>query len=72
MEFGVPMKLVRLIKMCLNVTYSKVPSSSKWSKPRRCSITTAFQLALEYAIKESPGKQGRTEINLDTSAAALC
>jgi hypothetical protein len=23
-EFGVPMKLVRLIKMCLNVTYSKV------------------------------------------------
>jgi hypothetical protein len=24
-EFGVPMKLVRLIKMCLNETYSKVP-----------------------------------------------
>jgi hypothetical protein len=23
-EFGVPMKLVRLIKMCLNGTYSKV------------------------------------------------
>jgi hypothetical protein len=23
-EFGVPMKLVRLIKMCLNETYSKV------------------------------------------------
>jgi hypothetical protein len=25
-EFGVPMKLVRLIKMCLNETYSKVLS----------------------------------------------
>jgi hypothetical protein len=24
MEFGVPMKLVRLIKMCLNEMYSKV------------------------------------------------
>jgi hypothetical protein len=24
MEFGVPMKLVRLIKMCLNKTYGKV------------------------------------------------
>jgi hypothetical protein len=23
-EFGVPMKLVRLVKMCLNETYSKV------------------------------------------------
>jgi hypothetical protein len=23
-EFGIPMKLVRLIKMCLNETYSKV------------------------------------------------
>jgi hypothetical protein len=23
-EFGVPMKLVRLIKMCLNETYSKI------------------------------------------------
>jgi hypothetical protein len=24
-EFGIPMKLVRLIKMCLNETYSRVP-----------------------------------------------
>ena len=23
-EFGIPMKLVRLIKMCLNATYSRV------------------------------------------------
>jgi hypothetical protein len=24
-EFGIPLKLVRLIKMCLNETYSRVP-----------------------------------------------
>jgi hypothetical protein len=34
-ESGVPMKLVRLIKMCLNETYSKV---------RIRFIATAFQL----------------------------
>jgi hypothetical protein len=49
-EFGVPVKLVRLIKMCLNEAYSKVRigkhlfSYPEWSKTRRCSITTAFQL----------------------------
>ena len=26
-EFGIPMKLVRLIKMCLNETYNRVRSS---------------------------------------------
>jgi hypothetical protein len=30
-EFGVPMKLVRLIKMCLNETYSKVRVSKHLS-----------------------------------------
>jgi hypothetical protein len=52
-EFGVPMKLVRLIKMCFNETYSKVRIGKhlsdslpiqKWSETRRCSIITAFQL----------------------------
>jgi hypothetical protein len=32
MEFGVPMKLVRLIKMCLNETYSKVRIGKHLSK----------------------------------------
>jgi hypothetical protein len=49
-EFGVPMKLFRLIKMCLNETYSKVHtrnhlshiSYTKWSKRRRCFISTGF------------------------------
>jgi hypothetical protein len=30
-EFGVPMKLVRLIKMCLNETHSKVCIGKHWS-----------------------------------------
>jgi hypothetical protein len=30
-EFGVPMKLVRVIKMCLNETYSKVQISKRLS-----------------------------------------
>jgi hypothetical protein len=49
-EFGVPMKLVRLNKTCLNEIYSKVRigkhlrvSYPKWYKTR-CSITIAFQL----------------------------
>jgi hypothetical protein len=51
-EFEVPMKLVRLMKMCLNETYSKVCIGKHLSdsfpiqnglKQRRCSITTAFQ-----------------------------
>jgi hypothetical protein len=39
-EFGVPTKLIRLIKMCLNETYSKVRIGKHLSD--RCSVTTAF------------------------------
>jgi hypothetical protein len=51
-EIEIPTKLVTLIKMCLNETYSKVCigkhlfefSYPKWSKTRRCFIITVFQL----------------------------
>jgi hypothetical protein len=55
-EIGVPMKVVRLIKTCLNETYSKVRIGKhlsdsfliqKWSETRRCSITTAFYLCFK-------------------------
>jgi hypothetical protein len=63
MEFGVPMKLVWLIKMCLTETYSEVRigkhlfefSYPKWSKSRRCSMVTAFQLCLRVCHLEGPG-----------------
>ena len=51
-EFGIPMKLVRLIKMCLTETYSAVRvgknlsdvSYKEWFETGRCSIAIAFQL----------------------------
>jgi hypothetical protein len=52
-ESGVPMKLVRLIKICLNETYIKVRIGrylfdtfpiQNGLKKRRCFIATAFQL----------------------------
>jgi hypothetical protein len=45
-EFGLPMKPVRLIKMCLNQTYSKVIIGKHSLSP------LLFNFALEYAIKK--------------------
>jgi hypothetical protein len=76
-EFGVPMKLVRLIRMCLNGIYSKAHigkhlfSYPKWSETRRCSVTTAFQLCFRMCHYEDAGKPGGTEIEWDTSASGL-
>jgi hypothetical protein len=59
-EFGVPMKLVRLIKMCLNETYSKVHIGKYLpdSFPMQNGLTQGdalspllFNYALEYAIR---------------------
>ena len=51
-EFGIPMKLVRLIKMCLTEMYSRVRVGKNLSdlfpignsETRRCSIAINFQL----------------------------
>ena len=51
-EFGVPMKLVRLIKMCLTEAYSRVRvdkhlsdfSYWEWFETRRCFVTIAIRL----------------------------
>jgi len=51
-EFGFPVKLVRLIEMCLNETYSRVRVGKNLSDmfhyweffKTRCSMTFAFQL----------------------------
>jgi hypothetical protein len=60
-EFEVPMKLVRLIKMCLNETYSKVCIGKYLSDsfPIQNSLKQGdalspllFNLALEYAIRK--------------------
>jgi hypothetical protein len=55
-EFGVPMKLVRLIEMCLNETYSEVHIGKHLSdsfhsqnglKQGDNSIASAFQLQIQ-------------------------
>ena len=59
-EFGIPKKLVRLIKMCLNETYSRVQVGKNLSEmfPIRNGLkqgdalsSLLFNFALEYAIK---------------------
>jgi len=59
-EFGIPMKLVRLIKMCLNETHSKVQVGRHLSSvfPLRNGLKQGdallplfFNFALEYTIR---------------------
>jgi hypothetical protein len=60
LEFGIPKKLVRLIKMCLNETYSKVHTgkllSDKFSiqngVKQDALSPLLFNFALEYAIRK--------------------
>jgi hypothetical protein len=59
-EFGIPMKLVRLIKMCLNISSSRIRVGKHWSDifPVRNGLKLGgaltpllFNFALEYAIR---------------------
>jgi hypothetical protein len=80
-EYGIPKKLVRLIKMCLNETYSKVCvgknlsdniSYSEWPKTSKCSINTALQFCLRVCHQESPRKSSQFGIKWDISVIGLC
>jgi hypothetical protein len=61
-EFGIPLKLVRLIKMCLNETYSRQPIVGKHLSDRfpiKSGLKQGdalsplfFKFALEYAIRK--------------------
>jgi hypothetical protein len=60
-EFGVPMKLIRLIKICLNKTYNKVRKGKRLSDsfPMRNGLNKEMlnhhcfsTFALEYAIRK--------------------
>jgi hypothetical protein len=61
LEFGIPKKLVRIIKMCLNETYSKVRVGKHLSdkfpiqngmKQGDALSPLLFSFALEYAIRK--------------------
>jgi len=49
-EFGIPRKLVRLIKISLTETYSRIRVGKDVSDRRR-SIANSFNFALDYAFR---------------------
>jgi hypothetical protein len=80
-EFGIPRKLVGLIKMCLNETCSTVCTGKYQSdkfpiqnglKQGEALSPFAFQLCFGIRHQEGPREPGRAEIERDTSAFGLC
>jgi hypothetical protein len=77
-EFGVPMKLARMIKMCLSETYSEVKVKYLLDiypvqyglKQGDALSPLLFNCAVEYDYK-GPGNPGGNEIKWETSASGL-
>jgi len=72
LEFGIPMKLVRLIKICVNETYSRVRVGKHLSdmfpvrngfKQRDALSPLLLNFALVYAIKRVQVNQDGLKLN---------
>jgi hypothetical protein len=79
-QFAIPMKLVRLIKMCVNETcrrdrvgkpLSKLFPIRNGLKQRDNQLPLLFNFAIDYAIRSS-GNPGWLEIKCYTSVSGLC
>jgi hypothetical protein len=80
-EFGIPMKLVILIKMCLNETYSRAPVGRNLSetfpikndlKQESALSPLLFTFALDYANRRVQERAGWIGFRWYTSASCLC
>jgi hypothetical protein len=80
-EFGIPLKLVRLVKICLNITYTRVRVGKHLSdtfpiknglKKGDALSPLLFNFAFEYAIRRGSDKPEGLEIKWYTSASSLC
>ena len=80
-EFDIPIKLVRLIKMCLTETFSGVRVGKSLSdlflirnglKQGDILSPLLFNFALEYATRRLQVPQNWSEIKWYTSASGLC
>jgi hypothetical protein len=70
-EFGIPRKLVWLIQMCVNETYSTVHTGKYQSHKFSIQICLKQRDALS-TLHEGPREPGRAETEWDTQAFGLC